>query len=129
VTDAVKTVYEVVEDRKLKNMFIRMAAIYELTLDIDGALEEFKQNFDVYEAEMLCTALRQGIETGDNRELLARQEDMMFKKYFNYIQSETDSCKNRSLLAASMFTAVIVLKIIIPLINDMADAVGRIFIN
>ncbi len=129
VTDAIRTVYEVIDDRKLRNMFIRTAARYELTLDIDASLEEFRENFDVYEAEMLCTALKQGIETGDNKELLARQEDMMFKKYFNYIQSETDSCKNRSLLAVSMFTAVVVLMIIIPLINDMTDAVGRIFIN
>ncbi|NTV90110.1 MAG: hypothetical protein HGA22_07090, partial [Clostridiales bacterium] len=90
-------------------MFIRTAAKYELTLDIDESLEEFRENFDAYEAEMLCTALRQGIETGDNSELLARQEDMMFKKYFNYIQAETDNCKNRSLLSAGMFTAVVVL--------------------
>jgi len=129
VTDAVKTVYEVVDDKHLKNMFIRMAARYELTLDIDTALEEFRENFDVYEAEMLCTALKQGIETGDNSELLARQEDIMFKKYFNYIQSETDSCKNRSLAAVSMFTVIIVLMIIIPLIRDMSYAAGRIFIN
>ncbi len=129
VTDAVKTVYEVIEDKQLRNVLIRLAARYELTLDIDKTLEDFRSNFDINEAETLCVALKQGIETGDNQELLARQEDVMFKKYFNYIQAETDSCKTRSLIAVAMFTAVVVIMIIVPLLNDMTDAVGKIFIN
>ncbi len=129
VTDAVKTVYEVIDDSQLRSVLIRLAACYELTLDIDHALEDFRGNFDINEAETLCVALKQGIETGDNQELLARQEDVMFKKYFNYIQAETDNCKNRSLLAVAMFTAIVVIMIIVPLLSDMTDAVGKIFIN
>lgn len=127
VTDAIGTVYEVIDDSKLRGILIRLAALYELTLDIDRALEEFRLNFDAQEAETLCVVLKQGIETGDNQDLLARQEEIMFKKYFNYIQAETDSCKTRSLLSAVMYTAVVVLMIIIPLINDTADAVSSIF--
>lgn len=129
VTDAVKTVFEVIEDKQLRNVLIRLAARYELTMDIDNALEDFRSNFDIHEAETLCVALKQGVETGDNQELLARQEDVMFKKYFNYIQAETDSCKTRSLLAVVMFTAIVVIMIVVPLINDMYEAVGKIFIN
>jgi Bacterial type II secretion system protein F domain. len=129
VTDAVKTVYEVIDDKQLRNVLIRLAANYELTLDIESALEDFRSNFVIHEAETLCVALRQGIETGDNQELLARQEDVMFKKYFNYIQAETDSCKTRSLMAVVMFTVIVVLMIIVPLFNDMSEAVGKIFIN
>lgn len=129
VTDAVKTVYEVIEDKELRGILIRLAARYELTLDIDAALEEFKAGFAVHEAETLCVALKQGIETGDNQELLARQEDVMFKKYFNYIQAETDGCKTRSMIAAAMFTAIVVIMIVVPLFNDAAEAVGSIFFN
>lgn len=129
VTDAVKTVYEVIEDKELRGILIRLAARYELTLDIDAALEEFKSSFAVHEAETLCVALKQGIETGDNQELLARQEDVMFKKYFNYIQAETDGCKTRSMIAAAMFTAIVVIMIVVPLFNDAAEAVGNIFFN
>lgn len=129
VTDAVRTVYEVIDDKQLKFVLIRLAASYELTLDIDTALEDFRGNFDINEAETLCIALKQGIETGDNQELLARQEDVMFKKYFNYIQAETDSCKTRSLLAVAMFTAIVVIMIIVPLFNDMTEGVGKIFVN
>lgn len=129
IPDAIGTVYEVIDDMKLRSIMIRFAAVYELTLDIDKALEEFRMNFDTHEAETLCVVLKQGIETGDNQELLARQEDVMFKKYFNYIQAETDSCKTRSLLSAVMYTAVVVLMIIIPLVNDTTDALNNIFVN
>jgi Flp pilus assembly protein TadB len=129
VTDAIKTVYEVIDDRELRAILIKLAARYELTNDIDAALEEFSSNFELQEAQTLCVALKQGIETGDNQELLARQEEVMFMKYFNYIQMETDNCKIRSTLAAAMFTAVIIIMVFVPLFSDMSDALSKIFVN
>jgi Flp pilus assembly protein TadB len=129
VTDAIRTVYKIIEDNGLRKILIQLAARYELTLDIDTALEEFKSNFDAQEAETLCVALRQGIMTGDNSELLARQEEIMFKKYFNYIQAETDSCRLRGTIACALFTVVIVILIMVPVLNDVAAAVGKIFVN
>lgn len=127
VTDAVKTVYEVVDNNMLKEILIKLAARFELTLDIDASLDEFRENFDLHEVETLCVALKQGVITGDNRELLARQEEIMFKKYFSYIQAETDSLKVRSTVAVSMFCAAIVIMIVIPLFNDVIAAMGQIF--
>ena len=128
-TDAVRSAYEVIDDAELKGMFIRLAARYELTLDIDSALEEFRSSFDAHEAETLCVALKQGVDTGDNTDLLARQEDIMFKKYFNYIQAETDSCRNKSVAAAAVFVAIVAVMIIVPLLGEVSQAVGKIFIN
>jgi len=129
VTDAIKTVYEVIDDKELRSVLMELAARYGLTLDIDASLEDFKAHFDTQEAETLCVALKQGVITGDNKELLERQEDVMFKKYFNFIQAETDSCRVRSVLAAAMFIAIIVLMITVPLLNDVTDAVQNIFSN
>ncbi|MGI6668006.1 MAG: type II secretion system F family protein [Acetivibrionales bacterium] len=128
-TDALRSAYEVTDDRELREILIRLAARYELTLDIDSALEEFRSNFDMHEAETLCIALKQGVETGDNKELLAKQEELMFNKYFNYIQAETDDCRNRSLAAAAVFVAIVSIMIIVPLLNEMGRAIGSIFIN
>ncbi len=128
-TDAVRSVYEVIDDRELKGILIRLAARFELTLDIDAALQEFRSNFDIHEAETLCIALKQGIDTGDSKELLARQEDVMFKRYFNYIQAETDSCRNRSVAAAAVFVSIVVVMIIVPMLNEVGQAVRKIFIN
>lgn len=128
-TDAVRCVYEVTEDKELRGILVRLAARYELTLDIDAALEEFKSNFDTHEAQTLCIAIKQGIETGDNKELLAKQEDIMFKKYFNYIQAETDSCRNRSVAAATVYVAIVAVMIIVPMLSEVNQAIGNIFIN
>lgn len=127
VTDAIKTVYEVIEDKDLKKVLLRLSARYELTLDIDAALEEFITVYDTREGESFCIAIKQGILTGDNQNLLARQEDVMFKKYFNQIQAETDGLKTRSILAAVVFTAIIVMMILIPFFYEAADAVGKMF--
>lgn len=129
VNDALKTVYQIIEDREIRQTLIKLAAAYELTLSIDNALEEFSSCFDNHEAQTLCVALKQGVETGDNQDLLARQEQVMFNKYFNYIQAETDSCAIRSVIAVVMFTSIIVIMIAVPLINDAADAVGKIFVS
>jgi len=128
-TDAVRTVYETTDDKEIREILIRLAARYELTLDIDSALEELRTSFDAHEAETLCTALKQGIETGDNKDLLARQEEIMFKKYFNYIQAETDSCRNRGVAAAAVFVAIAAAMIMIPMLDEASQAVGKIFIN
>lgn len=127
VTDAIKTVYEVIDDKDLREILLRMAARYELTLDIDVALDEFSTIYDNHEGESFCIALKQGILTGDNQSLLARQEDIMFKKYFNYIHSETDGLKTRTILAAVVFTAIIVMMVLIPFLYEASDALGKIF--
>ncbi|HOJ11387.1 MAG TPA: type II secretion system F family protein [Clostridiales bacterium] len=129
VTDAIKNLYEVIDDKDLKEVLIRMAARYELTTDIDAALNEFISVYDSQEAESFCIAIKQGILTGDNSELLARQEDIMFKKYFNYIQSETDSCRTRSFIAAIVFTAIIVVMILVPIFFEASGALTKIFIS
>jgi Flp pilus assembly protein TadB len=128
-TDAVRTVYETTDDMEIRDVLIKLAARYELTLDIDSALEELRSSFDTHEAETLCIALKQGIDTGDNKDLLEKQEDIMFKKYFNYIQAETDSCRNRAVAAAAVFVAIVAVMMIVPMLGEVGQAVGKIFIN
>jgi len=127
ITDAIKTMYEVIDDIEIKEILVLFAARFELTLDCGSSLEELKSNFDLQEVETLCVALRQGVDTGGNSEMLARQEELMFSKYFNYIQAETDSLRLRSMLAAGFFTAVVVLMIGIPMFHDVLKAVDNIF--
>lgn len=127
VTDAIKNIYEVIDDKRLKRVLIRMAGRYELTTDIDAALDEFRSVYDTHEAESFCVAIKQGIVTGDNSELLSRQEEVMFKKYFNYVQEETDSYKTKSLIAAIVFISIIVIMVLIPMFFETTGAMGKIF--
>lgn len=129
VTDAIRTVYEVVDDQWLKGILIELAGGYELTCDIDKVLEKFKHNFSSNETDTLCIAIKQGIATGDNQNLLERQEEIMFKKYFNHIQAQTDSCRVKIAAVAMIFTAIMVTMLLIPVISDVGEAMGKIFIN
>ncbi len=129
VTDAIKCVYEIADDKHLREALVKLAARYELTLDIDTSLDELKMFFDAQEIETLCVVLKQGVLTGDNQDILGRQEDIMFKKYFNFIQAETDNCKARCVVAAAMFVAIIVIMISVPLLIDAATAFGKIFMG
>lgn len=126
--DAIKTVYQIIDDLDIRRILLQLAANYELTSDINYALEDFRTNFDSPEADTLCVALKQGIATGDNQGLLEKQERVMFSKYFNYIQAETDRCRWQSFFAAAMFTLIIVIMILIPLLNQMTEGMNKIFI-
>ena len=124
---SILNLYEVVRDRKLKMELKKMGATYAYTGNIDLALEEilnFNKGFDV---ETLCLTLRQGVLLGNNMETLKNQEVLMFKKYFNYIQMETENEKIKSFIIISLFCFVIILLIGIPLIIEMGSATSKIF--
>ena len=129
VTDAVKTVYKAAEGGKLKENLLLLSARYARTLDMEAALEEFKNAYGVQEVESLCVALAQAVRTGENKDILERQEKLMFKQYFNRVQAETDLCRLKSSLVVVMFVAIIIMLVGVPMMNDVKDAVNSIFIN
>lgn len=129
VADAIKTVYRVVHDKQIQYTLIELAARFELTSDIDYALEIFNEYFDCEEVDTLCLAIKQGIETGDNKDLLIRQEGFMFSKYFSYIQAETDRANLKSLAAAFLFVLILVIMVSVPLLQEGAEGLSNIFVN
>lgn len=129
ISDAIKSLYEVSEEKKLRLILIKLAGAYGRTLDIDYALEEFMTYFDIPEAQTLAVALKQGIDTGDNQGILQRQEEVMFNKYIDYIQAETDVCRTRSTMAVIFFVVIIVIMVCVPMYNDMITGITKIFIN
>ena len=126
-TEAIKTAYEVVNETELRQALVLMAARYELTRDIENALGELVSRFDLNDTHTLCTAIRLGVMTGDNTDMLARQEEIMFKKYFNFIQAETEGRRLRSVVSAIFFTAIIIILISVPLLMDVMESMNIIF--
>lgn len=129
VTDAIKSVFEVVEDKELKEILIRFAARYELTLDISESLKDFCSYFNTLESETLAVAIKQGVDTGDNQNILMRQEEVMFNKYLNYIQVETENSKKKAAWSMGFFMLIIIIMIVVLMFHDMQDALKLIFIN
>lgn len=128
-TDAIKSVYEVIDDKELKDILIRFAARYDLTLDIDESLKDFCSHFNTIESETLAVAIKQGVDTGDNQNILMQQEEVMFEKYLNYIQRETENAKKKAAWAMVFFMLIIIIMIAVPMAKDMKDALNQIFIN
>jgi len=129
VTDAIKSVFEVVDEKELKDILIRFAARYELTLDIDDSLRDFCSYFNTVESETLAVAIKQGVDTGDNQNILMRQEEVMFNKYLNYIQMETENAKKKAAWAMVSFMLIIIIMVAVPMMNDLQEALKLIFIN
>ncbi len=129
VTDAIRSVYEVVDNKELKEILIRFTARYELTLDIDESLEDFCSYFNTLESETLAVAIKQGVDTGDNQNILMRQEEVMFSKYLNYIQMETENTKNKAAWSMIFFMIIIIIMIAVPMAKDMEEALKLIFVN
>lgn len=126
ITEAIKTVYKIIDDKDIQMSLIRMAATYELTNDINIATEEITVEYDNQEAETLAVAIKQGITTGDDN-LLEQQEELMFSKYMNYIQAETDRRVYVCLAAALAFAFIIVVMVSMPMIMQAITGIEEIF--
>ena len=58
--------------------------------------------------------------------MLKRQEDIMFNKYFNRLEAETENGAPLH-LSAAMFCAILVILASVPIVMDLTDALGGIF--
>ena len=125
--DSIINLHKVVEDKFLEKRLKNMALIYYQTLNIDLALMEVKKFYDDEEIDPFCIVVKQGIETGENLLMLKRQEALMFNKYFNYLEMETDRQKVKIIIVVFIFCLVIVLMIGIPLFMEMNEAMNQLF--
>ena len=128
VTDAIKSMYMIVSDSKLKSCLIDVSAYYTQTTDIINALEILKEQYRGVEVDTLCVAIQQGINTGRNHETMRRMEALLFKKYIYHIKRETDAKQHKSFLAVLLLCLIIILMISIPIVIDILNAFNQIFI-
>ncbi|HOJ10598.1 MAG TPA: hypothetical protein PK733_08395 [Clostridiales bacterium] len=127
IPEAIKIVYQIMDDEGIKMSLIRMAATYELTTDIDLAIQEISNEYDNLEADTLVIAIKQGVATGGEGNLLEQQEELMFNKYMNYIQAETDRRTYIGIAAALSFAFIIVLMVTMPMIMEALSGIEEMF--
>lgn len=127
--NAMKGVYQAVDDKNVAYALAAFVAKYELTQNIDEASKELKQRFDSSEAETLTVAFEQGIKTGDNAEILDLQETIMFDNYVNILQMEHKKSGILAFLAGLSFAAGAVLIMSIPMVYEMLGGFSSFFSN
>jgi hypothetical protein len=126
-SDALVTMYEVIDDKELKNRFSKACAAYSLTYDAVKLADDISEGTSSDEAKNLSMTIRDGLFESRDGDLLERLEQMMFNRYFTYIQKKTDSLKTRCLVTVVLLCMVIVAMILIPTVLDVQRALDSIF--
>jgi len=128
VSDAIKSMYRIVENLQLRQCLIDVSAYYSKTTDLTESLNILKEQYKSMEVDTLCIAIEQGIYTGTNYETLKRMEALLFKRYIYQIKLETKWRKKKSILSVLLLCMVMILMIAIPVVMDMMKAFNQIFI-
>lgn len=128
VSDAIKSMYRIVDDKYLKESLIEVSAYYSKTTNLHEALDMLKQTYAGIEVDTLCMAIEQGIYTGANYETLKKMEQLLFKRYIYQIKLETRWRRKRSILSVLLLCTILILMISIPVILDMMAAFNQIFL-
>ena len=125
--EAMKKMYEVVSEKKLRQSLMEACAKYSVTMDNDILSDEILKNIDTPEAKSFAMTIRDGLFESHDPDLMERLEQLMFNRYFAYIQRETDNVKTRCLITVVLLCSVIVVMVLIPTFLDVLNALNSIF--
>jgi len=127
ISEAIKSMYRIVDQPELKQCLIDVSAYYAKTTDLRGSLDILRNRYKGMEVDTLCIAIEQGIHTGTNYDTLKRMELLLFKKYIYQIKLETKLRKKKSILTVLVLCTIMILMVSIPVVIDMINAFNQIF--
>ncbi|MBN2557334.1 MAG: hypothetical protein JXB33_01120 [Clostridia bacterium] len=125
--DAIRTMYEVVEERNLRKILTDACAKYSVSMDTGILAGEILARIDTPEARSFAMSLRDGLFESRDEKLMERLEQLMFNRYFVHIQRMTDGVRTRCLVSVVMLCSIIVVMILVPTIMDVQNALNSIF--
>jgi len=123
------SLHRIVQEPFLKERLKALGSLYAQTLDFELAFEEVSRYYEGADIDAFRIAMLQGITMGDNMNTLKKQEELMFSKYMNYLQLETNRQKLRTLVVVTIFCAIIIFMIGLPLMMELEQAIEMIFIQ
>lgn len=127
VTDAIRGLPEATRDDQVRPCLVRLAARYELTLNLDQAMNEIREAFPGTDCELLATHLRQCLQTGTAGRSLVRMEELLFARYFNLMQQDTRQIRTQLLFTAMLGICPGILIFLYPLLFQALQAMQTIF--
>lgn len=122
VTDAIKGIYEIADHPLIQKTFIQFVAQYELTLNMEESLKILRRSFPGYDCDMLCASILQCVNTGMAGKTLLKMEQMMFSKYFFYLQKDTEKFKVKLIVSGVFAIVPLVMIFLLPMIFDSYSA-------
>jgi hypothetical protein len=127
ITDSLKGLPEAVEDKTVHPVLLRFAALFELTLNLEKAFGEIRMAFRGTDSELLATHLGQCLQTGEAGRSLFRMEELLFSRYFNLMQAETQRIRFHLLLTAVLGILPGLILFMYPLISQAISAMQSVF--
>jgi hypothetical protein len=127
ITDSLKGLPEAVEDKTVHPVLLRFVALFELTLNLEKAFDEIRTAFRGTDSELLATHLGQCLQTGEAGRSLFRMEELLFSRYFNLMQAETQKIRLHLLLTAVLGILPGLILFMYPLISQAISAMRSVF--
>ena len=115
VNDALRGIPEVIDDPRVKPSLLRFMAVYELTFDLEQAVQEIRLAFSGPDCDLLSAHLKQAMQTGQVGRSLLRMEDLLFTRYFNQLQAEAQRLRQQLLWVAMLGLLPTMIVFLLPL--------------
>lgn len=114
-------------DKSMRNALNAFTGAYFRTLNFERSALELTQRYPIRAAETLLTILRQGIESGEAKEMIQRQEEVMIQQYLESIALKNDQRQIQLILLVILSGSITFLILAIPLALQMLEALEMLF--
>ncbi|MGX8796529.1 hypothetical protein ACR6HW_10710 [Fusibacter sp. JL298sf-3] len=122
-----KSLYRVVENKRLKSQLRQMSVIIAQSHDIERGIDYLKQTLTTQEGKTFVNVIDNMKGFGLAESSFMRLDHMLFQKYLSNIRNETEKIKKRYFRIVVLFTIVTTLMLLLPIINQMIVSAKNIF--
>ena len=125
--ETLRHLHEAVSEPYLKEAVYSFSSCYFRTMDLEVATEELVKRIAGDEIQVLATVLRQGVETGDAYGLIQKQEQLMLKRYYAALETETAMMQAKGIGLATGLCLLVFVLLALPMLYEMSRASRMIF--
>lgn len=124
-----KTLYQVVEHRALKRTLLQMSVIISQHHEVARGIEYLKKQWKHSEGKIFIGLLESMESTVLNAQTFTRLDHMLFQKYLSQMRYETDKIKRAYGIVVALFTLIISVMLMMPIISQMMISAKQIFVS
>ena len=125
--ELLKTLYRVVNAKKLRKSLLQMSVIISQSNDVQKALNYLRHQFNHEEGLILIGILESIAISGLSNEAFLRLDQMLFQKYLSQMRRDTSHIKRLYFYSVVFFVAAASGVLFLPLIDQMLKSANIIF--
>ena len=119
---------ESTNDRELRLVLDKMSAAWQLTGNLDLAIQELDQIFGRNETALLANNLRQCLITGVAGKAFGQMESLLFSRYIELIRRRSKQLQHSLLFCAILALLPAMIVMLWPIIAEMLNSLSSIFL-